>query len=201
MINENIINIFQREINIIDQNVESKSNLIDEKIYSESISPYLQNRSPYRLNLLKEAPDIDTFNQIINEFSTVLSVCNDIQLKLFIKLTRLQDVKLFYESQIEEIKQIETKLVVRNYYSEKEKLYVKEMQSYSFEVNKEAINDYFQYRYSYRYNLLVKGEFDSVVFQKINNMYNTIISDLKPDVLNQFINYLKLQDLFILTKH
>ncbi|CAG8850480.1 14159_t:CDS:1, partial [Gigaspora margarita] len=46
MINENIINIFQKEINIIDQNVESKSNLIDKKIYSESISPYLQNRSP-----------------------------------------------------------------------------------------------------------------------------------------------------------
>src|SRR5690242_7093975 len=154
---------------------------------------YFDARKTYRETLFRNKYD-GSLGNILEEFNNLVNSLPDNELQQFILFTSKQDIVVFYEFMIEEIKTLS-----ENDLSINRKEYYGDLLDETSLVLSENVNRYISKdRFQYKKKLYHELHCDVDNFKEINNTYNSFIGNLDEDSKKIFVNALMYQDLYLL---
>ncbi|CAG8839305.1 33596_t:CDS:1, partial [Racocetra persica] len=144
---------------------------------------YFDTRKTYREKLFRNKYD-DSLRNILGEFNNLVNGLSDSELRQFILFTSKQDIVVFCEFTIEEIRTLPENKLTINIKNKYDNLLKKASLALSENVNKYINRDRFRYKERLYHGL----HCDVDNFKEINNTYNTLISNLDEDTKKIFVN-------------
>ena len=158
-------------------------------------STYLIARKEYKEKTFNNKP-ASSLSNLYDDFNKLVNSLETDDLEQFILNTSTQDIIVFDQLMINEIKNLpkETSVSVKKFISNK----INEFQvlvNDNYIYLPENVQHYVtESRFAYKENLYIHSKVSVEKFHKINNIYNRLVSSLDKDTKKHFVNTLMYQD-------